>query len=195
MEFFVKLFDTEGFPPRRYCGAAWTDAHAGLHIVSDFAIFGAYMAIPLLLAIFVVLRRRDAPFPPVFWLFAAFILSCGIGHAIEATIFWHPWYRLSGVIKAITALVSWGTVLALIPVLPKALSLPGLAAINQRLEKEAAVRQAKEQELRAANEELQEFARHALDREDRVIELKHEVNALLSELGRAPIYAPEPIKP
>jgi two-component system cell cycle sensor histidine kinase/response regulator CckA len=134
MWFLTNLLDTTDFPARWHCGS-WSDIHGWVHIVADTAIFAAYFAIPCLLAYFLI-RRRDVPFLPVFWLFAAFILSCGIGHAIEASIFWHPWYRLSALIKVCTALVSWATVVALVPLLPKALSLPGLALINARLNRE-----------------------------------------------------------
>jgi hypothetical protein len=147
-----------------------------MHIVSDFAIFGAYAAIPFALAYF-ILRRRDVPFLPIFWLFAAFILFCGVGHFLEAFIFWHPWYRLTAVIKVCTAIVSWVTVLALLPVLPKALALPGLAVVNKRLAE--------------SNEELERFAGVITGREDRIIELKQEVNELFKELGREPPYLQE----
>jgi two-component system sensor kinase FixL len=132
------LFDTSDFPPRWYCGN-WSDVHGWTHIVSDFAIFGAYAAIPLLLAHF-VLQRRDVPFLPIFWLFVGFIFFCGFGHLVEATIFWQPWYRFSALVKACTAIFSWITVFALVPTLPKALALPGMATINRQLEVEIAER-------------------------------------------------------
>ena len=163
LDFFANLFSTAGFVPRWNCGA-WTDSHALLHIISDIAIFGAYFAIPVVLTYF-VFRRRDIPFLPVFWLFAIFILSCGIGHLIEATIFWHPWYRFSGLVKLITAIVSWGTVAALVPILPQALSLPGLALVNKQLEREVHDRKLAEEristysaELERSNRELDQFA-------------------------------------
>src|SRR5438094_9255381 len=131
LSFFTNLFDTADFPSRWSCGN-WSEVHGWLHVLSDAAIFGAYFAIPVVLAYF-VLRRKDVPFLPIFWLFALFILSCGIGHAVEATIFWQPWYRLSGLVKLITAIASWTTVLALVPIVPRALALPGLALVNDQL--------------------------------------------------------------
>ena len=136
------LFDTSGFPARWHCGS-WSDALGWLHIGSDVAIFGAYTAIPLVLAYF-VLRKPDVPFPKIFWLFVAFILSCGFGHLLEAVIFWHPVYRLAGVVKLVTAIVSWGTVAALIVIAPQALQFPGLAKLNVG--------------LRQSNEELERLA-------------------------------------
>src|SRR5262249_35868990 len=132
--FLEKLFDTSDFPARWSCGH-WTAAHGWLHILSDSAIFGAYAAIPVVLVYFVH-RRKDLPFPPIFWLFAALILFCGTGHVVEATLFWQPWYRLSGVVKLATAVISWTTVFALIQFTPKALALPGLGKVNEALYKE-----------------------------------------------------------
>jgi len=143
IEFLSQLFDTSDFPARWHCGH-WTAALGWTHIVSDLAIFGAYAAIPAVLAYFVV-RRRDVPFQGVFWLFAAFILSCGFGHLVEATIFWQPWYRFAAVVKVFTAVVSWATVIALVPMLPRAVRLPGLAAVNQQLENEIAERKRAEE--------------------------------------------------
>ncbi len=134
LEFLLKLFDTDDFPARWHCGR-WSDGHGWLHILSDLSIFAAYMAIPCVLATF-VLKRKDIPFPRIFWLFVGFIASCGTVHLIEAIIFWHPVYRLDGVVKLITAVVSWGTVVALIPVVPRALTL----RTPESLEREVAAR-------------------------------------------------------
>ncbi|MEM9457221.1 MAG: response regulator [Myxococcota bacterium] len=144
MPFFSKLFDTADFPPRWFCGQ-WSDGHGWLHIISDFAIFGAYMAIPILLTYFVV-KKRTVPFLPVFFLFGAFILFCGLSHLIEASLFWKPWYRFSGLIKACTAIVSWLTVFALIPVTPRALAMRTPAELQHEIDER---RKAEEQAGRA----------------------------------------------
>lgn len=151
-EFIRKLFDTDDFPSRWHCGI-WSSGHGWLHIVSDVLVFGAYTAIPVVLTYF-ILRRKDVPFTKIFWLFALFIFSCGTVHLIEATIFWWPAYRLSGITKAVTAAVSWATVFAIVPVVPKALSLPGLAVVNSRLEAEIDRRTAVEAKLAQRNTEL-----------------------------------------
>lgn len=189
LEFFSNLFSTSDFPARWHCGN-WSTGHGLAHIISDFAIAGAYAAIPLLLGYF-VMRRRDVPFSPVLLLFGAFILSCGLGHLIEALIFWYPWYRLSAVVKACTAIVSWVTVLTLLPLLPKALALPGLETVNQRLKAEIADRRTAAAELQEAHDDLRNSTLNLLDREDRVIELKQEVNTLLREAGQDPRYSIE----
>jgi len=204
---FTDIFDTSGFPARWHCGT-WSEALGWLHIGSDTAIFAAYIAIPIVLAYF-VLRTPDIPFPRIFWLFAAFILSCGFGHLLEAVIFWQPVYRLAGVVKLVTAIVSWGTVVALVFVMPHALKFPGLAKLNtdltlsnaelqlmmdrvqQRtasLQIEVAERQRAEQRLAMYAKELEQFNRLAVGRELRMVELKREVNELAKSIGQPQHY-------
>ena len=142
------LFDTTGFPPRWKCGA-WSDALGWTHILSDLVIFSAYLAIPIALGFF-VLRRRNVPFSFVFWLFVAFILSCGVTHLTEAIIFYRPIYRFAGLAKAVTATISIATVIALVRVMPKALRLPDIKAANDRLRNEVETRQRIQDELEAA---------------------------------------------
>jgi PAS domain S-box-containing protein len=160
------LFDTSGFPRRWNCGE-WPAWLGWLHISADLGIWAAYMAIPAILAFFVI--RKRSPLPRITWLFVAFIASCGLGHLLEVTAFWTPLYRLSGVWKAITAAVSIATVAALIPVVPRVLAWPTLkdvirqkqAEIDRRLSIESDLREANAR-LEAINREL-EFHRCALD--------------------------------
>lgn len=155
-EFFLKLFDTGDFPARWHCGN-WTPGHGWLHILSDIAIFGAYAAIPTTIGFF-VLRRRDLPFPRIFWLFAAFIFSCGATHLVEAGIFWQPVYRFSGLMKLTTAAVSWITVIALVRVMPQAMRLPGMAKMNTELQEMNARLQAEITERKLIETRLRENA-------------------------------------
>jgi len=140
-DFFNGLWDTTGFLPRWQCGE-WTALQGWLHIGSDVAMWGAYVAISFAMGLFVV-RRRDVEFSRIFWLFAAFILACGTVHLIEAILFWWPVYRLSGLLKAFTAVVSWVTVAALASVVPAAVRIrsPGdlEAEITERRKMEQAL--------------------------------------------------------
>lgn len=124
-DFFSKLFQTSDFPPRWYCGS-WPESLGWLHIGSDLAIFGAYLAIPCVI-IYFIFKRNDLPFLPIFWLFGLFIFFCGFAHLVEATQFWEPWYRFSGLIKFCTATISWITVFALFRLIPLALTIPSEA--------------------------------------------------------------------
>ncbi len=129
--FASKLFDTSDYPARWYCGN-WSTDVGWLHILADLGIFSAYFAIPGVL-LFFMLRKKDLPFPKVIWLFAAFILACGFGHLIEAFIFWWPVYRFSGLVKGVTAIISWITVVVLIRLMPTALRLPSSALLAEKL--------------------------------------------------------------
>jgi PAS domain S-box-containing protein len=149
-DFFTQLFDTSAFPPRWECGN-WTAGHGWLHILSDLGVWSAYVAIPCLLAFF-LLRRRDIPFRSIFLLFGAFILACGTTHLMEAIIFWWPAYRLAGIIKLFTALISWATVLALIPIVPKILTMRSA----DELDREIAARKGAERALRITNADLKQ---------------------------------------
>ncbi|MFM9266256.1 PAS domain S-box protein [Tychonema sp. BBK16] len=131
------LLFTGNYIPHGHC-YLWQRELVGLHIVSDSAIAIAYYSIPLSL-LYVVFRRKDLPFRNIFWLFGAFILSCGTTHVMEVWTLWHPVYWLSGILKFITALISAYTALALIPLIPQALVLATptqLGMINQILQTE-----------------------------------------------------------
>jgi len=146
IEYFSKFFDTSDFPARWQCGN-WSDFLGWLHILSDFATFGAYYAIPAVLFYF-ARKREDFPFTKLFWLFGGFILACGTVHLIEAIIFWYPIYRVSGMMKFITAVVSWATVIVLIRYIPRVLHLPSIAATNERLKLEITQREHIQQRLK-----------------------------------------------
>ncbi|HTI49718.1 MAG TPA: PAS domain S-box protein, partial [Planctomycetaceae bacterium] len=169
--FLSRLFDTSGFPARWHCGT-WSSGHGWLHILSDLGIWGAYLAIPCVLAYFAS-RKPDLPFRRIFWLFGAFILACGTTHLMEAVIFWWPAYRLAGVIKLLTALVSWATVLALIPATPRALAL----RTPQEFDRELSERRRAERELREMQADLERRVA------ERTAELTAANEALQSEIN------------
>lgn len=166
MEFFLRLFDTSDFPARWSCGR-WSSGHGWLHVLSDLGIWSAYFTIPLVFGYFVA-RRKDLPFRSIFLLFAAFIVMCGTTHLMEAVIFWWPAYRLAGVLKLLTAVVSWTTVFALIRVAPNILAMRS----PDELEREVVARKAAERRLQEANEVL----------EHRVEERTNELSAAVAEL-------------
>ena len=152
MNFFTELFDTSDFPRRWDCGS-WTPGLGWLHILSDLGVWSAYLAIPCILVYF-VLRKKDIPFRAIFWLFGAFILACGTTHLMEAIIFWWPAYRLAGLIKLFTAIVSWATVIALVPLVPRALAMRS----PEELEREIAERMRAEEALRGSEQLFRQMA-------------------------------------
>jgi len=176
VDFLTQLFDTSDFPALWNCGAGWqaTPWYGWLHILSDLGIWSAYLAIPCVLGYF-ILRRKDIPFRTIFLLFGAFILACGTTHLMEALIFWWPAYRLAGVIKLFTAVVSWATVVALIPVVPKVLAMRS----PEKLEREIRERTA---ELTNANETLQAEVRERQRAEGEITRLNRELQSRADEL-------------
>ena len=161
MALLAQLFDTTDFPARWYCGN-WTELHGWVHIISDLLTFAAYTSIPLVLVYF-VRKRGDVPFPRIFYLFCAFIFACGTVHLVEALIFWWPVYRFSALMKATTAVVSWATVMALIPVVPRALKLPALQKMNADLQHEVDERRHVEAFLRESESRFRAVVNTAVD--------------------------------
>lgn len=130
-----------------------------LHMISDLIIGLAYFSIPVVLVTF-VRKRRDIPLNWIFFLFAGFILACGTTHFVSVWNLWEPLYKLDGIIKAVTALLSIFTAVALWPMIPVALSVPSPALLEQKVAERT-------QELAKVNEELRAAiqARDAFERE------------------------------
>ncbi len=148
INFFDNLFFSRQYIPHGHC-YLWQPQLLWLHVLSDAFIALAYYSIPLLL-IYFIRQREDVPFKGIFILFSLFILSCGTTHAMSIWTLWNPDYWLSGLIKAITAIISIYTALALIPTLPQALALRSpieLAVANQKLQQEIIKRSEIEQQL------------------------------------------------
>lgn len=120
--------------PHGHC-YRWEPGVLWLNVGSDLAIALAYFSIPLALALF-LRRRRDLRFRWILALFAAFIISCGLTHLVDVYTTWTGAYRLEGLLKAITALLSLLTAAMMWPVIPRLLEIPSmteLEAINARL--------------------------------------------------------------
>ena len=128
-----KLFSSD-FMPHGSC-YFWRPEIVWLHAISDGMIALSYSLISVTLFYF-VRKRRDLPFQSIFFLFGIFIFSCGATHLMDVWTLWHGTYRLSGVIKAVTAAASLATAGLLVPLVPRALALPSpekLRAVNQEL--------------------------------------------------------------
>ncbi|HVK48007.1 MAG TPA: ATP-binding protein [Pseudobacter sp.] len=142
IEFFEKLLDTSDWPPRWKCGT-WTDFHGWLYIISDLLVWSAYFAIPLIIMRYIS-KRHDARFYRLYFLFAAFILACGLTHLFDAITFWYPVYRMNALIRFATGVLSWLTVMYLIKLLPIAFSLRS----SKQLEAEVEQRKRAEEKFR-----------------------------------------------
>ena len=176
-EFLSRLFSSD-FMPHGHC-YLWRPEILWLHVFSDGVITTAYYFIPLALVYF-VRKRKDLPFNWMFLLFGVFIFACGTTHLMEIWTVWNGTYRLAGVIKAITAVASVGTALALVPLIPQALALPSpaqLQAANTKLEEEVRERLQAEGALEEARSELETKV------QERTAELAESIEALLAEIG------------
>src|SRR5262245_5034487 len=113
----------------------WRPELLWTHVISDVLIFGAYMTIPVALAV-IIRQRRDVPFGWMLWCFALFITACGFTHLMGIWTLWNPDYGIEAMVKAVTALASIGTAVALWLLIPLAVSIPtpaDLQAVNAEL--------------------------------------------------------------
>ncbi|HEY9808651.1 MAG TPA: PAS domain S-box protein [Halomicronema sp.] len=135
----------------------WQPVLVWLHVLSDALIALSYYAIPIML-VSLIRRREDLPFDWIFFLFSSFIIFCGTTHIMEVWTLWHPDYWISGILKAITGIVSVLTAALLYRLMPKALSLPSLAeieGINQNLQTEIQERRQAEEIIQTLNAQLE----------------------------------------
>jgi two-component system, chemotaxis family, sensor kinase Cph1 len=150
---FVDIFSTDLWPPRWRCGY-WSDLHGWTYIISDILIGLAYVAIPLIILRFFIVKKSALRFGWTYLLFASFIMLCGTTHFIDAIMFWVPVYKFNALVLAVTAVVSIATVIHLIRILPMAFKLK----TSSELEAEIAKRIAAEERLAEANKNLQIFS-------------------------------------
>jgi signal transduction histidine kinase len=155
IDLFQTFFNTN-YIPHGHC-YLWQPRLVWLHATSDALTALAYYSIPVLL-LFFIQKRKDFPFKTIFILFGAFIVSCGTTHILDVWTLWQPIYWVSGFTKAFTASISLFTALAMVPLLPKALSLPSPAELetaNRKLEQQIIERQQANRELRESQARLQ----------------------------------------
>src|SRR5690606_15210588 len=102
-------------------------------------------------------KRGELAFPKLLWIFGAFIFSCGSMHAVEAVLFYYPVYRLSALLKVITAVVSWAAVIAMLRAAPRAVRLSGLQRANGELEEQLEKTREATCALARSNRDLEAF--------------------------------------
>ena len=168
LEFFRALFGTD-FMPHLYClrgdpGVLW------LQVLSDLAIAIAYYAIPLVL-LQVVLKRKDILFRRIAVLFVLFIAACGATHLLAVWTIWYPMYRLEGVVKAITAILSVTTAVVLVRLRPMLFQLPSVAQLEKEIRERIHAEELAHFEAersRAFAESIQDYAIYLIDAEGKV---------------------------
>jgi len=129
LEYFRKLLDSDSFAPHGYC-LLWNPQLIWTHVVSDALIGVAYFSIPVVIAHFLT-QRRDIAFSWIVWMFAIFIMACGMTHFLSIWTLWHPDYGIEALVKALTAAASVVTAVALWPLLPRAIAVPSPAMLQR----------------------------------------------------------------
>lgn len=142
--------------PHGHC-YLWTPDVLWMHVGADVLVALAYFSIPAALAA-LSRTRREVLFSWVLWLFVGFIFFCGLTHLLSVWTTWYPAYRLEGIVKVITALMSMGTAVVLWPVVGRLGGLPSaedLQIANARLAEEVRRRSSAEEQLRQLNRTLE----------------------------------------
>ncbi|HIB69137.1 MAG TPA: sensor histidine kinase, partial [Phycisphaerales bacterium] len=167
------LIDASGFVPRAVCGS-WTKGEVILNNAADLAVALAYLVLPFVLTR-LQRRRPDLPFSWILVVFGLFIVTCGATHLMEIVLFYHPVYRLAGLIKVLTALASWAAVIALIKISPalQALRSPQeLEALNAELALEVEQRRKAEEQKEVLLRELHHRVKNNLQMVSSLLQLQ-----------------------
>ena len=176
MDFLARFFDSEMLNPHGIC-LLWRPELMLTHAVSDLVIGSAYFSIPIALAFF-LRRRPDVRFSWVVWMFIAFILLCGMTHFMMVWTLWNADYGIEALLKALTAIVSLMTAVALWPLLPRVIALPSTALLEARIaERDAALLEA-----RAMMTAMVEMREHERRQSLLLNELNHRVKNTLASV-------------
>lgn len=128
LDYIRDLLNAERFAPHGYC-LLWQPELIWTHVISDALIGLSYFSIPVALAYFLT-KRRDVQFGWVVWMFAIFIMACGVTHFFAIWTLWYPDYGPEALVKLGTAAASVFTAVALWPLLPTAIALPSPAQLQ-----------------------------------------------------------------
>jgi PAS domain S-box-containing protein len=151
VDFFSSLFRSAGFHHGN--SAAWNGPLVGLHVGTSLAIWAAFTT-TLIALNYYILRRQNARVSRAFWIFEGFLFAGGTLHLMNALMFLWPVYRFLGVLQLLTAVLCWGAVISLIPVIPRILALRK----PEELAKEIAERKKAEETLRVSEHRFRTMA-------------------------------------
>lgn len=171
---------TQSFLPSGY-SYHWLPDILWLHVISNAVIALSYLLIPLALYVFVTRNQYRLPHKDLAYLFISFIFFCGLSHIAEIYTTWVPAYRLEGWLKAVTASVSIVTALVLLPKLPDLL-------LNDGEQKKYAHLEEHQRALEARLAQMNSLYEASLGREERIVQLKKEINQELIKQGLPPRY-------
>jgi PAS domain S-box-containing protein len=173
--FFARLLEV--YTPRRQCMNFEPDV-IWLHFGSDLMIALAYFSIPIALVYF-ARRRKDLAYHGMFFLFALFIVLCGTTHLFNVWALWQPLYRLDGMVKFLTGVVSASTAILLWRLMPQALALPTAEELVRRKDELERLVTEKTAELTLANQALRESERRERERAEELETIMRSVPAAI----------------
>jgi PAS domain S-box-containing protein len=173
--FLARLFET--YTPRRQCMNFEPDV-IWLHFGSDLMIALAYFSIPVALVYF-ARRRKDLAYHGMFFLFALFIVLCGTTHLFNVWALWQPLYRLDGIVKLLTGIVSATTAILLWRLMPRALALPTAEELVRRKDELEGLVAENTAELTRANQALRESERRERERAEELETIMRSVPAAI----------------
>jgi len=128
LDFFKNLFASD-FVPHGQC-YHWEPSILWLHVVSDGMITLAFYSIPIAI-LYLVRKRKDLAFHWMFLMFGAFIFACGTTHLLQVWTIWDPIYRVDGIVKLGTGVLSIATAVLLVLLVPRALALPSPSQLER----------------------------------------------------------------
>ena len=158
--FLTKFFD-QSFASR-WTGACsgWTKELVIAHVLADILIFIAYMTIPILL-IKIIKKRKDMPFGVFFFMFAIFIIGCGLTHLMNVITSFNPYYYIDFWVKVLTTIASVGTAFLLWKKYPQMIKLPNpwtALSVIENTNKKLAISNKELLTANKINKELEDFA-------------------------------------
>ncbi len=125
------FFDNSNFMPHGMC-YLWQPDILWTSVISDVLTGLAYFSITAAVIIFVK-KRQDLPYPWFFLLAGSVIfLACGTSHLVSAIVIWEPIYGISSIVKAITAVTSVATGIAIWVILPFFLKFPSPSMLEKK---------------------------------------------------------------
>jgi protein-histidine pros-kinase len=133
----------------------------------------------------------------MFWMFGAFIIGCGTTHLMEVVTSYTPVYRLSGVIKLLTAGVSLATAVALVPLVPKALSLRSPRALEKEIEQRRRAEEVLARQAASLGEQADQLKKANSAKDTFLAGMSHELrtplNAIIGFTGTLLMRLPGPL--